>query len=99
MHDFHQLVSKKLAFILFNPGTVLYLILGGNLKHLVVVSDNPTSRAQLPRGCSPGPQLRQAKRFPGTDATFLIKAMMRGVGDHGARRKKKASAVLQQLMQ
>jgi len=32
MNEFHQLISKKLAFVLFNVGTVLYLILGGYLK-------------------------------------------------------------------
>ncbi len=32
MNEFHQLTSKRVAFLIFNGGTVLYLIFSGSLK-------------------------------------------------------------------
>jgi hypothetical protein len=32
MNEFHKLVSKKLAFVLFNLGTIIYLAASGALE-------------------------------------------------------------------
>jgi hypothetical protein len=32
VNEFHKLVSKKAAFLLFNVGTIIYLIFSGSLK-------------------------------------------------------------------